>query len=314
MATQRDAFLDALFPIFQEDRSCVFVTADDGAPALDQYWQQIPERFVQVGIAEQQMIGLAAGLAVEGKRPYTFCIAPFASARVYEFLKLDVAATKLPVTILGVGAGYSYDAMGPSHHCVEDLALVRTLPGVSIWSPADAPTAAALARHLYEKREPCYVRFERSVTADLYTADSVPLDAGMAVHQGERDSYADVVLISTGIMVHQAIEIAKALRARGVAAEVVDLFRPKPLNVELPDSVINSSDVVTLEEHFLAGGIGSIVAEHMLDAGYYEDRKLLRLGRTETAGYCFNYGGREEIWRECGLDVPTVVERVIKWE
>src|SRR5678809_301920 len=121
---QRDRFFEELFKIFQQDSNCVIITADNGAPSLDQF-TTLKNQFVQVGIAEQAMIAMAAGMAHEGKRVWTYCIAPFATTRVHEFVKLDVAAMKLPITILGVGAGFAYDIMGPTHHTLEDIAIMR---------------------------------------------------------------------------------------------------------------------------------------------------------------------------------------------
>lgn len=304
---QRDAYFNALFEIFKRDKNCILITADNGAPSLDQFSRELPEQFIQVGIAEQQMIGMAAGLAIEGKRVWTYCIAPFATTRVHEFVKIDIAASNLPVTILGIGAGLAYQQMGPTHYTLEDISIMRVLPNLEIWSPVDSVCAAALARHVYERKRPAYIRFDRSGIPDIYDDDDiVPLGTGMHAFFGEADlDFPDCVIISTGIMTHQALKVAKKLGN----AQVYDLLRLKPIDsLGLLTTISPSALIVTLEEHFLAGGLGSMIAEALVDSGM--SNKLLRLGRTDAQGFCFDCGGREKIWADSGLDVDSVVNRI----
>lgn len=305
----RDAYFEALFPIFKEDPSCIIITADNGAPSLDQFARELPRQFIQVGIAEQQMFGMAAGLAFEGRRVWCYAIAPFVTTRVHEFVKLDVCAMNLPITILGVGAGYAYDIMGPSHHTVEDISMMRCLPNLEIWSPADPRCAVALAGHLYQRQKPAYVRFDRSGIPDL-NDDNIMADLSRGWrYVGESKHWAEATIIATGIMVHQALKVSAIMRDRGEELAVVDLFRLKPANLD--DLMANVSDIISLEEHFLAGGLGSMLSEWMVDNEH--ELRLLRIGRTEEQGYCFEYGGREVIWKNMGLDVESVTKRIGEW-
>ncbi len=256
------------------------------------------------------MIGMAAGLATEGKRVWTYCIAPFATTRVHEFVKLDVAAANLPVTILGVGAGHAYDNMGPSHHTLEDVSIMRVLPNLEIWSPADSVCAAALAKITYERRQPCYIRFDRSGVPDIYQPlYNLDFRNGFFYSGSSED---EVVIVATGIMVHRANEVQSLLDERGIASTVIDVFRLKPFPTEiLIDIASGDAPIVTLEEHFLAGGLGSIVAEIIADLGL--DNRLLRLGRTDENGFCFSYSGRENIQKEIGLDAESVANQITAW-
>jgi transketolase len=302
----RDAFFDALYPIFQEDPDTVFITADNGAPSLDKFVQNLPDQFITVGIAEQQLIGLACGMAFEGKKVYTYAIAPFVTLRCIEQTKLDVCAMNLPIVNIGVGAGYAYDIMGPTHHTVEDISVMRVLPNLVIHSPADGVCAAALARISYETRSPQYIRFDRAGIPDLYTDRNVNFQEGVIL---TRDG-GEVALIATGVMVHQAMAVAEELTEQGVEARVIDLCRLKPINQELLFTCLHGvRRVVTLEEHLLAGGMGSAIAEIFMDAGFHVP--LLRIGQEDR--FVFDNGGREAIWEKYGLDVDSVTERVLRW-
>ncbi|RMG42336.1 MAG: 1-deoxy-D-xylulose-5-phosphate synthase, partial [Acidobacteria bacterium] len=284
----RDAFFNALYEIARNDRDVYIVSADNGAPTIDQFASNLRDQFIQVGIAEQQMIGMAAGLALEGKKVYTYAICPFITARVYEQIKIDVCAQNLQVTMLGVGAGYAYDIMGPTHHTVEDFAILRVQPNMTILSPADGTTAAAMAPWTHRNAGPCYVRFDRAGLPEIY--ETAPdLETGFAVlREG-----TDCTIVATGVMVGQALSAAEELARNGVSAGVLDLFRIKPLDADrLLAALGPATNVVTLEEHYAAGGIGGMLAELFTEREV--PRRLLRLGQADR--FAFEMGGRAAIW------------------
>jgi transketolase len=314
---QRDSYLEALFQIFKRDKNCIFISADNGAPSLDQFVKELPDQFIQVGIAEQQAIAMAAGLAFEGKSVYVYAIAPFVTTRVHEFVKLDMCAMKLPVTLLGVGAGYAYASMGPSHHNVEDISIMRCLPGLEIWSPADAQTAALLPEYMYEYNGPSYIRFDRAGIPDIYNDGTTRrklanVNDGFFVHMAKWQDTDTVVphrnmefsIIASGIMVHRALSIQRYFPN----AIVIDVYRIKPFPFNGISRWLGDHPIVTIEEHFLSGGLGSIVAEELADS--WATNPLLRMGRTEAQGYCFEYGGRERIWENMGLGESSILERI----
>ena len=303
----RDAFFDGLYPIAQKERDLIMMTADNGAPSLDQFSENLVNQFFQVGIAEAQMVGMAAGMAFEGKKVYCYAIAPFVTTRVHEQVKLDVCAMNLPVVLLGIGAGYGYDVMGPSHHTVEDISIMRALPNMKIHSPADSVCAASLAQLSYEDPAPQYIRFDRAGIPNLYEGKTVDdFRAGlMRVREGH-----DLYIVATGIMVHQGLKVAEELSKVGIDAGVLDLHRVKPINTELLFEYLDQVEkVVTLEEHLLSGGLGSMIAEIFVDEGI--TTPLLRIGQEDR--FVFDYGGREVIWEKYGLDVAAVNERIQKW-
>lgn len=302
----RDAFFDALYEHAKRDRDVVIVSADNGAPSLDKFWQKLKNQFFTVGIAEQQMIGMAAGLALEGKKVYTYAIAPFVTTRVHEQLKIDVCSMNLPIVCLGVGAGYAYDIMGPTHHTVEDISILRALPGMKIHSPADSHCAAALARITYQDPSPQYVRFDRAGIPELYGGKRRDFTPGLLVTRPGKD----VAIVATGIMVHNALEVADQLKKAGISAAVIDLHRVKPVNETLLLKLLKRIPrVVSYEEHLLAGGLGSSLAEIFVDRGL--TKPLLRIGQADR--FVFDNGGREVIWKKYGLDVTTVTQRIRRW-
>ena len=299
----RDAFFNALYDIARQDKNTIIITADNGAPSLDQFSQNLPNQFFTVGIAEQQMIGMACGMAVEGKKVYTYAIAPFVTTRVHEFNKLCLGAMNLPIVNLGVGAGYAYDIMGPTHHTTEDMTIMRSIPNMTVHSPADSSTAASLAQISYDDPSPQYIRFDRAGIPDLYSDKKVNFKEGLVnVRKGE-----DICIIATGIMVHQALEVATELEKEGIRAGVIDLHCVKPINKDLLiQNIQGYPQIVTMEEHLLAGGMGSAIAEIFVDEGI--TTPLLRIGQNDK--FVFELGGRQEIWEAHGLDVAGILKQI----
>jgi len=252
------------------------------------------------------MIGMACGMAVEGKKVYTYAIAPFVTTRVHEFNKLCLGAMNLPIVNLGVGAGYAYDIMGPTHHTTEDISIMRAIPNMKVHSPADSLTAASLARISYDDPSPQYIRFDRSGIPNIYENKNVDFEEGLLkVRDGE-----DICIIATGIMVHQALEVASDLEKDGTKAGVIDLHRIKPINKDLLiKSIQGYSRIITMEEHLLAGGMGSAIAEIFVDENI--TKPLLRIGQNDQ--FIFEMGGRQAIWEKSGLDVPTILEKIHEW-
>ena len=299
----RDVFFDTLFPIFEKDENTIFITADNGAPTLDKYGDTHPDRYYTVGIAEQFMIGLAAGLAVEGKKVYNYAIAPFITLRCFEQNKLDMCAMELPIVNIGVGRGYAYDIMGPTHHTVEDITAMRVLPNLVIYNPSDHVTTRALVPVVHEDRRPQYIRFDRAGIENIYEEGEIDPKKGLKLARPGKD----LCILATGIMVHQALKTAKALEAWGIDAAVMDVFRLKPLNAGEICSFLSQYDkAVTMEEHLLAGGFGSSIAEVIVDHSI--PIRLMRIGQEDR--FVFDNGGREAIWEKYGLDVDSMAEKV----
>jgi transketolase len=302
----REAFLQALLQEARSDARIVLVNPDTVGFHCETYRRELPDQYLNTGIAEQNAVGVSAGLALAGRRPFIFNILAFNSFRCFEQVRLDVCAMNLGVVLVGVGAGIDYGAFGPSHHAMEDVALMRSLPGMSVWSPADEIVAAALVRHCVEAGGPMYLRLHRAGERFIYRSDAPPdLSEGLAVLRPGRD----LLLAATGPMVGRAMEVAEVLSARSVDAGVVDVFRLKPFPerrfVELATSF---SRIATLEEHFISGGLGSAVLEALADHDL--PRNVRRFGLPDR--FCRVCGDRDYLHRESGLDAATLVARLLE--
>jgi len=283
----REAYFSCLYDIFSEDENVVFITADTGCTALDKIANAFPGRFFNVGIAEQQMIGMAAGLALEGFTVYCYAISPFITSRCYEFTKLDVCVNNLPVHLVGLGSALTYTAMGPTHHSTEDIGIMRVLPNMSVYSPINIETVAPLARYVHYRNCPSYTRLEKS-GLHLYDRTSEGrLEDGFCLVSAGR---SDVCVITTGLLAKSVV---------GKDYGHIDMFRLWPVRAEKLVAILsNYRAVITLEETLLPGGLGSIISELFCDYGV--STQLIRKGLTDFIhGWC----SRDNIWSERCLGV-----------
>lgn len=303
--SMRDSFFDELYPIAMKDKNLIIISADMGAPGLDKFRENLAGQFVNVGIAEQNMINIATGLALEGKKVFVYAIMPFATLRCYEIIKVNLAIMNIPVTIIGIGAGFSYDDSGATHHSTEDISVMRVLPNMTILSPSDSIMAAWFARISCQMTTPNYVRLDREVLPLLYQPNTA-FTAGLAnLRTGD-----DVCIIATGNMVHIALEVSDKLKGYSIHAKVIDLYQIKPINqMLLLHNLERVKRIVTLEEHLLIGGMGSAVIETLADNG--KAIPIKRVGIQDR--YLYVYGGRQILQSACGLDANSVTETISVW-
>ncbi len=299
--TQRDAFFDRLFELARQNSDIVIVAADMSAPALDNFRRDLPSQFVNVGIAEQNAILIASGLALAGKKVFAYAIAPFITLRCLEQIRVNNGIMNIPITIVGMGTGLSYNSDGPTHHLIEDIAVLRAFPNVEIDSITDTFMAAAYAELSCEKKLTNYIRLDKDFYPTIY-------DAGSDFSQGiaEVRSGGENMVIATGPMVHAALEIINSPQFENSDVGLVDVFQIPINEAELLDMIDGTKRIITLEEHFLPGGLGSAVCEILNDNGVSIPVK--RLGLDINAGYkhCYKYGGREIIRSFHGIDKSTL--------
>lgn len=302
--SQRDAFWNKVYELAKNDKDIVVITADMGAPALDKFRRELTQQFVNVGIAEQNAITLASGLALTGKKAFTYAIAPFITLRCLEQIRVENAMMKIPITIVGVGAGFGYEDSGPTHHLIEDIAVMRALPNIRIISITDRPMAEYFAEATCRtKNFTDYIRLDRLVYPDIYTKDS-DFSHGLTAIRESKNYY----LLATGSMVHVAVELAKKLEKKNIDLGVIDIFTLPINKEELLRKISRVKKIISLEEHYLAGGFGSAVAEVLTDSGC--SARLLRIGIPMDKGYCYKYGGRQIIRKFYGIDTETVEEKI----
>jgi transketolase len=227
----RDAFLECIWQEMRNNKKIFFISADFGSPVLDKIRADFPNRFVNVGIAEQNLINISAGLALEGYVVFAYAIAPFITMRCFEQIRVSLALLSevrpRNVNLIGVGAGYSYVVSGPTHQCYEDITLMRSLPNFRVLSPADHVTSAALFGICTNTLGPKYLRLDAQVLPVIYQNQAPNLDLGFhVIKKGEK-----VCLLATGYMLHTALEVAEKLELEGLKVGVIDIFDLSNFNV-----------------------------------------------------------------------------------
>ncbi len=258
MKAARKAITQTLLTLAREDKR-IFALATDssGSVTLNDFVRELPDQFVECGIAEQDAVGIAAGLAASGLKPFVCGPASFYATRAAEQVKVDVAYSHMNVKVVGVSGGVSYGALGGTHHAVQDVAFMRAVPGLQVILPADANSAAAMTRALAASPEPAYVRVGRGDVEDIYPAD-VQVEIGKAITVREG---ADAAIIACGEMVYPSLKAAELLEAQGLRVRVIDMHTIKPLDEEAVLAAAQTGRVVTVEEHSVRGGLGGAVAE-----------------------------------------------------
>ena len=301
----RDAFFDYLYDLAAKDKSLIFLTADMGALSLERFRNNLGSQYINVGVAEQNLVSVASGLALGGKKVFIYAIAPFITQRCYEQIKIDICGMRLPVTIIGSGPGISYSSDGPTHHATDDIAIMRNMPYINILNPSDSMSSEAAAGFAYESSDPIYIRLDKGRFPALYKRDITFQDGLAVLKRGQ-----DLTIISTGIMVHKAFEIAEELAMYSIDTAIVDAYRIKPLNDEMMTDIISRTKrIITLEEHSITGGLGSAVCELMADKGISKPVKRFGIRNVQSAGY----GDRDWMHEYYGLDVRSVCREIINW-
>ena len=256
----RQAICDTLLARAAQDKDIVVLCSDSrGSASLSRFADTFPDQFVEVGIAEQDLVSIAAGLARCGKKAFAASPACFLSTRSYEQAKVDCAYSNINVTLIGISGGVSYGALGMSHHSAQDIAAMSALPNMRVYLPSDRFQTAKLVEALLQDEKPAYLRVGRNAVEDVYTEDACPfaMDKATWLREGE-----DVAIIACGEMVRPALDAAEALAAEGITATVLDMYCVKPLDKEaVLRAAQKAKAVLTVEEHAPYGGLGSMVAQ-----------------------------------------------------
>jgi transketolase len=254
----RNAFADEITKIAKEDKRLVLLSGDIGNKLFDKYKDAAPIRFYNCGIAEGNMMSVAAGLSLSGLRSVVYTITPFTTTRCFEQIRVDVCYHKAPVIIVGTGAGLSYADLGPTHHSLEDMAILRTLPEMSVIAPCDSNELRHALRAALELDTPVYIRIGKKGEPNIHeNINNFKIGKSIIVKNGK-----DIALICAGTIMAEALEAAKKLEKKGISVEVVSMHTIKPLDEEyLINASSNFKMIVTIEEHGKIGGLGGAVAE-----------------------------------------------------
>jgi transketolase len=254
----RTAFVETLLEQARRRADIMLVTADLGFSVLERFRDALPDQYLDVGVAEQNMMGIAAGLADVGRVVFTYSIANFPTLRCFEQVRNDVCYHGYPVRIVAVGGGFTYASQGYTHHAVEDIGAMRTLPGMTVIAPGDPAEAEAATRALCTYPGPAYLRLGKAGEPRVHGPD-VDFAIGKAITVVDG---TDVTLVSTGGMLLTAVQTAESLRSDGISARVLSMHTVKPLDVAALERALEETDaVVTVEEHSVASGLGAAVAQ-----------------------------------------------------
>jgi len=301
----RNAFADELTKLGTDDPRVAMLSGDIGNRLFDKFRAACPTRFFNCGVAEQNMMGVAAGMAMSGLRPVVYTITPFVTTRCLEQIRTDACYHDVPVTIVSVGGGLSYAGLGPTHHSCEDVAFLRSIPNMQVVCPGDAWEVRAALRAAIAQNHPVYIRIGKKGEPVVHSG--VPANFGIGKALPLR-SGSDLCLLSTGNMLPEALNAADQLAAAGISAEVVSFHTVKPLDTDyLADAFARFALVATIEEHSLIGGFGSAVAEWMVDTETIPGA-FIRFG---TPDAFFKMSGEQEFAREqLGLSGHQIADRI----
>jgi len=299
--TMRDAFFSQLFDYAKDDPNIVVLTSDFSAPSFDRFRTELSMQFINTGISEQNTILIATGLAHSGKNVFVTSIAPFITMRCFEQTRLYAGDMNLKIKIVAVGAGFSYNTAGPTHHSVEDIALMRTIPNMSIIMPSCNSQVEAYAKWCVTTQGPAYVRLDRMMIGELYNNDFVVESNGFRILKKSEN----VMIVSSGYMVHTAMLAAEALSESGIEVGVIDLFKLPADENALLSVLCESKQLVTVEEHIYAGGVGAYLCEILVDGSY--NMPLKRFAMDFSKGFYHRYGTREEMHDACGVGMKHIV-------
>lgn len=300
MIACRKSFTDTLLELAKQDKDIIAVTTDArGSVTLNDFADQLPEQFVECGIAEQDAVGIAAGLAHSGKKVFACGPACFYVARSLEQVKVDLAYSENPVKILGVSGGVAYGALGATHHSLHDIAALRTFPGMNIVLPCDARQTRKLVKLLVDFPHPVYVRVGRAAVPAVYENDDFDFQLGKAnmLLDGK-----DLTIIGCGETVYHALQAGKMLKEQGISARVLDMSSLKPFDAEaIRKAAEETGRIITVEEHSQFGGLGAIVTETLSENPV--PVRILGIPDENVV-----HGTNKEIFAHYGLDADGIVK------
>jgi len=302
----RAAFISTLIDLARKDERIFLLVGDVGFSLVEPYAQEFPRRFVNIGIAEQNMVGIATGLALSGKTVFVYSIANFPTLRCVEQIRNDVCYHNANVKIVTAGGGLIYGALGTTHHVTEDLAIMRSLPNMTVIAPADPVEASLATKAIIERTGPCYLRLGRTKDPQVHV-ETPDFQIGKAIKLREGQN---VTLIAGGGVLHNAVQAAQQLAQQGVESRVLSMHTIKPLDrVAVLSAAAETGAIVTIEEHNIIGGLGSAVAEVLAEENK-SNLVFMRMGIPDE--FCAQVGSQAYLRELYSLSVEGIVSSVKK--
>lgn len=262
----RSTFIRTMSRLAREDPKVMLVIGDTGFSVMEPFEAEFGSRFVNVGIAEQNFVSFAAGLAAAGMKPFAYNVVSFMTLRSAEQIMLDVCYQENPVILVGVGGGFAYGTAGPTHHALQDIAMMRAFPGIDVYCPADPAEMEAVMLTAYRKQRPAYIRIGRSVDAPIHQGKvTAPVDKALPLSHGE-----DIAILACGTILREAVQVQKLLEEQGCSVTLYSVPGVQPLDEEtVLACAAGHQAVFTMEEHGITGGLGSAVADLLMERGQY---------------------------------------------
>lgn len=302
----RNAYLTALYDLAKENKNIMALISDNGAVVYDKYRESFPEQYLNMGISEANMIGVAAGLASCGKIPFAYTIANFLVYRAFEQIRNDVCLQKMNVKLVGTGVGFVYSNLGPTHHATEDISLMRSLPGITIFSPCDPLETTKVICAAAEIYGPVYIRMATSGTPEIYGSDyDFQVGKGVVLREGN-----DATIIATGSIMLEAIKAVDELIKEGISTRLINMHTLKPIDKEIILKAAEETGVIlTIDEHTISGGLGSIVAEVLMENSS-KQIKFKRIGLNNS--FSEGYGTYQDLKYINGISAEHIVDSVMR--
>ena len=303
----RDTVIRTLIELGKEDKDVELITGDLGFGVLKSFWETLPNQFINAGIAEQNMTGVAAGMALEGKKVFTYSIGNFPTLRCLEQIRNDCAYHNANVNVICVGGGYVYGSLGMSHHATEDIAILRALPDVTVICPGDPVEAALAVKKIAQTDGTCYLRLGRGGEQNVNTVIK-EFEIGKAYKlRDAKDMNKKVAVFSTGAILEETTKACDMLEEQGIAVEQYSFPTVKPIDrAVIEDCAKRFDNIFTVEEHNIVGGFGGAVAEVLAECG--GKAKLHRIGIDDF--YCIEVGSQAYLREQVGINAEGIVRKV----
>lgn len=298
----RNKYLDTISNLIFDGHEIIIMTSDYAGPALDKLRESNNGRYLSAGIAEQDMIEIVCGLTLSGQRAIAYGLAPFPCIRAVDQIRNAVAMMHLPISIVSIGVGSS--PSGPTHYCVEDIAIIRSIPGIKIINLTDETMAEKAAQLALTTDCPLYIRIDKDSDGVLYSSEDIDFGRGFSVVK----KGSDMVVVTSGYYTNRVLEISEKLLEQGINIEVVDMYSLPFDQNQFIDTVADFKKIITVEEHVLNGGIGSAVIETLSDNGSVKSVKRMAINFNEK--YPDEFGSREYFMKKYGLDDESIIKTI----
>ena len=298
----QSVYISKLMELAEKDKNVIHVLSDSGTAYDELFRREFPDQYLNFGIAEEEKVAAAAGLATCGRIPFLYTSGAFLVYRALEFIRDDICYQNLNVKIAGMGSGLSWSSLGPSHHTTEDIGILRTIPNLTIFSPSTPNQLEKCMEEAYRITGPVYLRIGMSKEKEFFTKEEASCNYN-TINPGK-----EIVLVTTGSIMEEVASAAELLKESGINSTIISAVKLKPFDNSLFSDLMSAKQIITIEEHNIYGGIGSIIAEAVAERNL--DIKVNRIGLNDV--FAVSYGTIKDVRRANRLDAVSISEQIIK--